>query len=628
MDLGTSSPFSGHVNLAFTSPSVPSPVQRVDDEHGSGVTAMGLVSQPPDSAHGSMKEFFGDSSAISFIKQLQDTLRPNAPTGTESNRERRQHRVHGRTSSPRPISSEPWVNSLPPRTLADHLVDCYFAKIHTLYPFVHKYAFLAMYRSLWTAQGFPSGRKPTNGLGLGDTGVNSITFYYALNAIFALGCQFSTVVQAERETTSEAFFRLCKPALDLDSLQGSDLALVQTLLLMVHYLQGSRTPDRCWHVIGTACRVAQAIGLHADSGNSNRSFAEIQIRRRVWHGCVMLDLSVSTILGRPPMISLKPVTPPPEAIDDCYLNVSNEICVQPPNMPSRVAWFVETLKLYEMLRKLLTTLYDNTGSNREDTADKKAESLFQSQSILAIDSELQEFKRALPTNLNWEARRSEEQPAAFLRERYLLRARFTHMKVLLYRPVLSQTLHDARGMGENERDLIEHSGINSKFVLDCAVFGVQAAVDLASLVHETCSTELSSVWFYSAFYAFTAGSVILLAELSPAIVNIVTRSALEKAWDQCQESLNYLSSYSDTAGRCAQTLSMIRSKCLTITDQQEQDDQSPDSGEPANLGQNEASRHPDLAPEASYMPFTDDLFRAFDFNDDTLFDPFWFNLKF
>lgn len=290
MDLGTSSPFSGHVNLAFTSPSVPSPVQRVDDEHGSGVTAMGLVSQPPDSAHGSMKEFFGDSSAISFIKQLQDTLRPNAPTGTESNRERRQHRVHGRTSSPRPISSEPWVNSLPPRTLADHLVNCYFAKIHTLYPFVHKYAFLAMYRSLWTAQGFPSGRKPTNGLGLGDTRVNSITFYYALNAIFALGCQFSTVVQAERETTSEAFFRLCKPALDLDSLQGSDLALVQTLLLMVHYLQGSRTPDRCWHVIGTACRVAQAIGLHADSGNSNRSFAEIQIRRRVWHGCVMLDL--------------------------------------------------------------------------------------------------------------------------------------------------------------------------------------------------------------------------------------------------------------------------------------------------------------------------------------------------
>lgn len=157
------------------------------------------------------------------------------------------------------------------------------------------------------------------------------------------------------------------------------------------------------------------------------------------------------------------------------------------------------------------------------------------------------------------------------------------MKVLLYRPVLSQTLHDARGMGENERDLIEHSGINSKFVLDCAVFGVQAAVDLASLVHETCSTELSSVWFYSAFCkddvkvpqaapdanswvdAFTAGSVILLAELSPAIVNIVTRSALEKAWDQCQESLNYLSSYSDTAGRCAQTLSMIRSKCLTIT---------------------------------------------------------------
>lgn len=246
---------------------------------------MGLVSRPLN-IQGPTEGFFGDSSTIAFIKQLQNTARLRTPV-PESLQEFSNHRPQ---ENPRALNEIESRGFLPPRHLADHLVDCYFSKIHSLYPFLHKEAFFAAYEALWRKKGSPSSEQSPNGFGLGEIGGNYKTFYYGLNMIFALGCQFSDIIQAEREATSEAFFHTCKPALDVDYLEAGDISLIQTLLLMAHYLQGSRTPNRCWHVTGVACRLAQGVGLHSEAGNEHRSFAEIQIRRRVWHGCVMLDL--------------------------------------------------------------------------------------------------------------------------------------------------------------------------------------------------------------------------------------------------------------------------------------------------------------------------------------------------
>lgn len=258
------------------------------------MTAMGLVSRPLISDQEPTGGFFGDSSTVAFIKQLQDTFKSRTPDAdslrksTEPSRQSMdRERSRGAVGA---VQSKIPRNLLPPRPLADHLVDCYFSKIHTLYPFVHREAFLTAYQSLWRTTDSPSPVWSTHGLGLGDIQGSQASFYYGLNVIFALGCQFSDTVQVGRETTSEAFFHRSKPALDVDYLEGGDLALTQTLLLMAHYLQSSLTPNRCWHVIGTACRLAQGVGLHSDVGNEHRSFAEIQIRRRVWHGCVTLDL--------------------------------------------------------------------------------------------------------------------------------------------------------------------------------------------------------------------------------------------------------------------------------------------------------------------------------------------------
>jgi hypothetical protein len=123
-------------------------------------------------------------------------------------------------------------------------------------------------------------------------------------------------------------------------------------------------------------------------------------------------------------------------------------------------------------------------------------------------------------------------------------------------------------------------GIYEKFTMDCSLLCIQSAIDLISLIHETCNTDLASVWFYNVFCkdsswalliissdaiadVFTAGSITLLAELHQPVVDIVTREALELSWTKCQATLEHLKPYSIVADRCANSMKTIRSKCLT-----------------------------------------------------------------
>lgn len=101
---------------------------------------MGLVSRPLTSDQDSTSGFFGDSSTIAFIKQLQDTVKSRTPKPPQEP-SHQDFRQYVNQESPRAlVDATDSRDLLPPRHLADHLVDCYFTKIHSLYPFVHKVA--------------------------------------------------------------------------------------------------------------------------------------------------------------------------------------------------------------------------------------------------------------------------------------------------------------------------------------------------------------------------------------------------------------------------------------------------------------------------------------------------------
>lgn len=126
------------------------------------------------------------------------------------------------------------------------------------------------------------------------------------------------------------------------------------------------------------------------------------------------------------MISQNQTTPLPQPIDDEHLVVESSICVQPEGLFSRVEWFIATLKLYDLLRTTLNTLYDNAEKRLKDNpADRgRPETLRQIECITRIDAELQDFRLTVPEQLRWDVPIHDSQDNQFLREICLLKARY------------------------------------------------------------------------------------------------------------------------------------------------------------------------------------------------------------
>jgi hypothetical protein len=65
--------------------------------------------------------------------------------------------------------------------------------------------------------------------------------------------------------------------------------IVQYLLLMGQYLQGTQKSVEAWAVHGLAVKAAFQLGLHSSEASKAFSPLDREIRKRVWFGCVVLD---------------------------------------------------------------------------------------------------------------------------------------------------------------------------------------------------------------------------------------------------------------------------------------------------------------------------------------------------
>jgi hypothetical protein len=78
----------------------------------------------------------------------------------------------------------------------------------------------------------------------------------------------------------------------------------QALLLLGYREVGIGAMAQAWLYIGMAVRMAQDMGLHknadkwSNSGKILFSEAELQERRRIWYGCVVMDKYISAYIGK------------------------------------------------------------------------------------------------------------------------------------------------------------------------------------------------------------------------------------------------------------------------------------------------------------------------------------------
>lgn len=518
-------------------PATQSPDQGLGTEP-SPVDAMGAASHPDREPRDKDAYFYGGSSTVSLMQQVQATIAG------------RMYRADGSmpmlsTRNSTGIAT-PYVCStidqialtLPPRSLVDRVIACYWGRVHHLYPFVNQATFMLAYEQIWTSEASRTELSVSSigMLGSRSFGPESVVFHSALNSMLALGSQFMDLPSSDRKKLAELFAEQARSLFKLDLFDNGSLAVVQSLLLMAQYFQSTTYPTRCWNCTGIACRVAQGLGLHAESTETYRtlSLLDLEMRRRVWHGCVMLDTVVSMTLGRPLMLYGSPPVPLPQGVD-----VEEEAQSQEEHT-SFLSFYNESIKLYRIMADVLLHIY---GQHDAQTDSKDKEHNFDV--TLELDARISKLETQLPSHLQSENRlalQTETQASMRLaQESFVLEARYVHLRMLLYRPIFVRLCGSicARGVQkDNEISLL----IAQSLAKAC----VKQSMKLIDVVHGSLNANATGAWWYNAFYTRNAGTIVLLAMLCDAVIQEPTSQELKLAWNQCQDVFRLLRTFSPT----------------------------------------------------------------------------------
>jgi hypothetical protein len=231
---------------------------------------------------------FGASSNIAFVQHITNAvepasspmdrgLDPRTVDSEESSLSARQQETRESSLAWDIISA-----ALPDKKVADNLMKCFWDYIHPIFPIVHQPTIENIYENLWTAS---KGHSPA----LGDS-IGKAVLYSTIDIILALGCQYYVeLLPQQRLDLANQMYEKSRKSVSIDTLDTTSLPILQLLLLTGVYLQGTRYANRCWNIVGIAIRVAQGLGLHLDIGHKTESQLDQEMRRRVWHTCVMLD---------------------------------------------------------------------------------------------------------------------------------------------------------------------------------------------------------------------------------------------------------------------------------------------------------------------------------------------------
>ncbi|KAJ9488305.1 hypothetical protein VN97_g5000 [Penicillium thymicola] len=436
--------------------------------------------------------------------------------------------------------------------MADSLMEVYWEYVFPLYPFLIPAEMKTEYVKIWT----------------GDSQeYDENMMMCTLNVIFALASQLADFVPPkEREASADAFFSRAKGLFQFNLWDTGSAGLIQCLLLMAQYLQSTDSAHQCWIVTGLAIRNAQSLGLHLPQNIAHlRSFQEQQLARKIWHGCILMDRVISMTFGRPAMISKASsgAVPLPVAVDDEYIpsGCGKEVS-QPPDRPSMMAFYATSLELYEIMNDVLLSLYkpisddhaedfhnfyfDNVASEGERT-------------IFELDRSLTRWTRSLLPHLRWDSSTVSTNPI-FYRQSIVLRARFLHVRMLLFRPTLSKYCA-IRDNATADPLISTNDSFPHRVALQCSIICVKAAQESIQLIYNNVPADGTGgplpAWWYNILYVYTSATVLIAGRLCSAILAEIKETSIAQSWNYALEVLRKYQGYSTSARRCVAALEIL-----------------------------------------------------------------------
>lgn len=202
----------------------------------------------------------------------------------------------------KPAWPAPPSTELPPKEVADALVEVYLRTFETIYRVLHIQTFRREYDALWLSDSVP------------DT-----AFLVQLNLVFAIGAtmyddNFSLRTSAIR-WVHEAQTWISEP----DFKARLNIQFLQTSILLLFARENVGVDgDLIWISAGELLRTAVYMGLNRDPTYlPKRTTFATEMRRRLWNTVMEVTLSTSMASGGPPLFSLDDFnTHPPGNFDD------------------------------------------------------------------------------------------------------------------------------------------------------------------------------------------------------------------------------------------------------------------------------------------------------------------------
>jgi hypothetical protein len=555
--------------------------------------------------------YFGESSTFAFVSKVQP---PVSYTRNNNKRRRLSSTRSAKASGLDDIGLSPPQESdcyeLPPKHLADSLLDAYFARVHRLYPYVHEPSFRLDYERtyLQDVQSLATSRPLWIGL---------------LNMIFAHGAEFCSLVpEKESVATASRFVNKARRIVFSHIFKGASLELVQALLLLCQYLQSTLELNECWSLVGLLIRTAIGLGLHLNPSQSDgMTCLEREFRIRTWWGCFIIDRTLSMKFGRPPTIdeaSAFDVDLPLE-VDDQYINQGSVAPRQPENRPSLITFFTRTILMIDIMGKVLSELYhprrkttNKRGASTRDAATPSrnaTHSYIISHSVL-LDAELVSWLDQVPAHL----KQKPEIPDGpeFELQRNVLLTRYINLRLLVHRQTfLIFSKHN-----------IEDPFQRAVAIASCRVC-ISTARQVIEVIHENHHRRMLNSLWYSLHYVFTAMGVLLsLRTMDKARLDAIGEGQDDRALELGMEFLRAASRISTLAARYMAMLKRIWTGSVAYPSQRSSPrpvdptglDAAPATGSATVLTQDGAAWSMDPPDDLVF----DDL-GMIDFNNDLLF---------
>ncbi|KAF9069865.1 fungal-specific transcription factor domain-containing protein [Rhodocollybia butyracea] len=428
---------------------------------------------------------------------------------------------HWQSDTPFPIPDKPLV--FPEDQLLQDLVSVYFSELDPYFPLLHRTTFEQNIRV---------------GIHFHDRSFGKVVLAVCALASRCLNDPRNSIpgVPCPEFSVGWPWFKQIAVMQTTSFIDPPKVYNLQLFVLSVLFLQGTTTSESSWITIGTAIRLAQAVGVHR-KGPGPRTI-ERELWNRAFWALVNIDVSLSMFLGRPRATTVDDfdLELPVDCDQDYWENDDPEkMFVQPPGKPSLVSFWIHYTKLQQIAAAVHRLIYPIKKLDvwRRMGITGRA---WHQKAVTELDSLLNQWVDHIPEHLKWGTNRGD---SVFSRQCVFLYTTYYGVQIELHKAFIPRPGQES--------------------VLTFPSLSICANAARACIHAAASQTHIPVLPIYVLIPVFNSGIVLLMniwrAKRSPGSGVDVDREM--QAMRKCFDKLTDFSRGFQSAGRFIDTLNAI-----------------------------------------------------------------------